>query len=125
MASPTDANQRGPWGAPLLSMREGAFFWLSAFYVVYCVRPEDWVPGLSYVPLAKITGLLAFIALLTSVGRTKRRLRDLPREGRYLIALIVSSYRRRCCRRFGGAEHWFTPWTLPRFPSPLFSLSCW
>lgn len=88
MASPTDANQRGPWGAPLLSMREGAFFWLSAFYVVYCVRPEDWVPGLSYVPLAKITGLLAFIALLTSVGRTKRRLRDLPSEGRYLIALI-------------------------------------
>ena len=22
----------------------GAFFWLSAFYVVYCARPEDWIP---------------------------------------------------------------------------------
>jgi len=24
----------------------GAFFWLSAFYFVYCARPEDWIPGL-------------------------------------------------------------------------------
>lgn len=66
----------------------GAFFWLSAFYVVYCARPEDWIPGLSYLPLAKITGILAFVALLMSIGRTKRTFRDLPREGRYLIALI-------------------------------------
>jgi len=25
----------------------GAFFWLCAFYVVYCARPEDWIPGLT------------------------------------------------------------------------------
>jgi O-antigen ligase len=71
-------------GAPLA----GAFFWLSAFYVVYCVRPEDWIPGLSYLPLAKITGVFAALALLTSLGRTRRKFRDLPRESNYLLALI-------------------------------------
>ena len=25
---------------------KGAFFWLSAFFVVYCARPEDWIPGM-------------------------------------------------------------------------------
>jgi O-antigen ligase len=66
----------------------GAFFWLSAFYFVYCARPEDWIPGLAYIPLAKFTGLFAFVALLMSAGRTKRRFRDLPQEGRYLVALV-------------------------------------
>jgi hypothetical protein len=28
----------------------GAFFWLSAFYVSYCARPEDWIPGLANAP---------------------------------------------------------------------------
>jgi O-antigen ligase len=66
----------------------GAFFWLSAFYFVYCARPEDWVPGLKYIPLAKISGILALIGLLSSLGRTKRKFRDLPRESNYLIAMI-------------------------------------
>ena len=65
----------------------GAFFWLSAFYVVYCARPEDWIPGLKYVPLAKITGVLAFLALLHTAGKTKRRFKDLPREWFYLLGL--------------------------------------
>lgn len=67
----------------------GAFFWLSAFYFVYCARPEDWIPGLDYVPLAKITGVLTLLALLMSMGRAKRSFRDLPREGYYLLALTV------------------------------------
>lgn len=66
----------------------GAFFWLSAFYVVYCARPEDWIPGLKYIPLAKITGILALVGLLQSLGRTQRRFQDLPRESRYLLAMI-------------------------------------
>jgi O-antigen ligase len=66
----------------------GAFFWLCAFYVVYCSRPEDWVPGLKYIPLAKITGIFAFLALLTSMGRTQRKFKDLPREFSYLVALV-------------------------------------
>jgi O-antigen ligase len=65
-----------------------AFFWLSAFYVVYCARPEDWIPGLAYLPLAKITGIFALLALLSSIGRTRRKFRDLPRESNYLLALV-------------------------------------
>jgi O-antigen ligase len=66
----------------------GAFFWLSAFYVVYCARPEDWLPGLKYIPLAKVTGILAVVGLLNSLGRTRRTFRDIPREAGYLLALI-------------------------------------
>lgn len=66
----------------------GAFFWLSAFYVAYCARPEDWIPGLTLVPLAKISGIFALLALLMSAGRSKRRLRDLPREAIYFFAII-------------------------------------
>ena len=67
----------------------GAFFWLSAFYWVYCARPEDWLPGLDYIPLAKITGFLAFVALLMSIGRAKRGFRDIPKEGQYLLAMTA------------------------------------
>lgn len=66
----------------------GAFFWLGAFYVVYCARPEDWISGLGYIPLAKITAIFALVGLLSSLGRTRRKFRDLPRESRYLLALI-------------------------------------
>ena len=66
----------------------GAFFWLSAFYVVYCARPEDWLPGLKYIPLAKITGILALVGLLNSLGKTKRKFRDVPQEANYLLAMI-------------------------------------
>jgi O-antigen ligase len=66
----------------------GAFFWLSAFYFVYCARPEDWIPGLKYVPLAKITGILAIVGLLNSLGKTQRKFKDVPRESWYLLALI-------------------------------------
>ena len=73
-----------PKGEPLA----GAFFWLSAFYAVYCVRPEDWIPGLAYIPLAKISGVCAVLALLMSAGRSKRRFRDLPPEARYFFGMI-------------------------------------
>lgn len=67
----------------------GAFFWLSAFFVVYCVRPEDWLPGLAYIPLAKISAIFAVIALVAAIGRTKRSFKDLPRESKYLLAMIA------------------------------------
>jgi len=66
----------------------GAFFWLCAFFFVYCARPEDWVPGLNLFPLAKITGIIALLALLNSLGRTRRQLKDLPLEWNYLVAMI-------------------------------------
>ncbi len=65
------------------------FFWLSAFFVVYCARPEDWVPGLKFAPLAKITAILAIWGLFNSFGRTKRTLKDLPREARLLLTMII------------------------------------
>ena len=67
---------------------KGAYFWLTVFFVVYCARPEDWIPGLHSVPLAKISGVFAIIGLLLSVGRSKRGLRDFPREALYLLLLI-------------------------------------
>lgn len=67
----------------------GAFFWLSAFYVVYCMRPEDWLPGLRYIPMAKISAILAIIALISGIGRTTRRIKDLPGESKYLLAMIL------------------------------------
>jgi O-antigen ligase len=76
---PTSGKQRLP----------GAFFWLSAFYFVYCARPEDWIPGLDYVPLAKITGLFALVALLLSLGKARRGFRDIPQEGRYLLGMTA------------------------------------
>jgi O-antigen ligase len=69
-----------------------AFFWLSAFYVVYCARPEDWVPGLKYVPLAKITGICALWGLYKIGGLRGRILRNLPRESTYLLTLIGIFY---------------------------------
>jgi len=68
---------------------DGAFFWLTAFYFVYCARPEDWIPGLGYIPLAKITGVFALLGLLSSLGKTQRKFRDLPRESNYLLAMIA------------------------------------
>ncbi len=65
------------------------FFWLSAFYLVYCARPEDWIPGLTVVPLAKITGVGAVLAFLFSAGKGQRKFRDLPIESYYLLAMIV------------------------------------
>ena len=65
-----------------------AFFWLSAFFVVYCARPEDWIPGLRYFPLAKITAILAMWGLFNALGKTKRTLKDLPKEAKILLTMI-------------------------------------
>ncbi len=71
---------------------KSAFFWLSGFFVVYCARPEDWVPGLKYLPLAKITAILAMWGLYNAMGRTKRTVKDLPKEARILLIMIGLLY---------------------------------
>jgi hypothetical protein len=66
-----------------------AFFWLAGFFVVYCARPEDWIPGLKYLPLAKITAIFAMWGLFTALGRAKRTIRDLPKEAKLLLIMIA------------------------------------
>ncbi len=74
--------------APSGDATKAAFFWLSGFYIVYCARPEDWIPGLQYAPLAKITAILAMWAMFNNQGRLKRTFRDVPKEGKILLAMI-------------------------------------
>ncbi|MBZ5613986.1 MAG: O-antigen ligase family protein [Acidobacteriia bacterium] len=69
-----------------------AFFWLTAFFVVYCARPEDWIPGLKYVPLAKITAIFAIWGLFSAQGKTKRTFKDLPKEASILLIMIGLLY---------------------------------
>jgi O-antigen ligase len=66
-----------------------AFFWLSGFYLVYCLRPEDWIPGVRYLHIAKITGILAILGLIASLGKTRRGFQDLPREATYLLIIMI------------------------------------
>lgn len=64
----------------------GAFFWVLAFFVVYCARPEDWIPGIAHLHLALVAGVFALIAFVTSLGRMKE---GLPKEVFFLILLLV------------------------------------
>jgi O-antigen ligase len=67
---------------------KAGFFWLGVFFVVYCARPEEWVPGLRYIPCAKIAGILALWSLFAGLGKTKRTFKDVPKEGKLLLLLI-------------------------------------
>src|SRR5262249_4013625 len=71
-----------------LAKTGAGFFWLSAFYLVYCGRSEDWIHLLGYVPVAKITGIGAFLAFLSSGRSGQHKFRELPVEARYLLALL-------------------------------------
>ena len=86
--APADALPSAPDVAQKSEPLKSAYFWLAVFYVVYCARPEDWIPGLQSVPLAKISAVFAILGLLLSLGRSKRTLRDLPREAWYLLLMI-------------------------------------
>ena len=63
-----------------------AFFGLVLFMVVYFARPEDWIPGLAAVPLAKITSVLILLALVLSVDNIRWRM---PREVIFLSLLVI------------------------------------
>jgi len=67
----------------------GAYFWLTLFFAVYCARPEDWIPGLHVIPLAKITGMCAAIGFVLSMRRSRRGLQKLPKEAHYLFVMIL------------------------------------
>jgi O-antigen ligase len=52
--------------------------------VIYYARPEDWVPGLSHAPLAKIAGIFAVLGLVLSLRDIRWRL---PKEIIFLSLL--------------------------------------
>ena len=82
----TDAiRDDGDVDAETLQGSSGAYFWLLLFFVVYCARPEDWVPGLSIIPLAKIAGVFCALSFVMSIPRLRYHLR---RETIYLGLLI-------------------------------------
>jgi O-antigen ligase len=65
------------------------FFWLSAFYLVYCARPEDWFSPIGIVPLAKVTGIMAVLAFMFSGRKGQRKFSELPVESYFLLVMIA------------------------------------
>ncbi len=72
---------------------KGAFFWLTAFFVVYCTRFQDFIPGLPpYIPFAKVPAIMAIWGLFSALGRTKRTFKDLPKMVHLLLYMILLMY---------------------------------
>jgi O-antigen ligase len=67
----------------------GAYLTLLLFMLIYFARPEDWIAGLSRVPLAKITGILSLLALIFSLRDIRWRL---SREIIYLALLTAQLF---------------------------------
>jgi putative inorganic carbon (HCO3(-)) transporter len=63
-----------------------AYFGLILFMIVYFARPEDWIPGLAAVPLAKITGILILVALAFTFSSIRWHM---PLEVTFLALLVV------------------------------------
>src|SRR6266581_671829 len=61
---------------------------LLLFTFLYYTRPADLIPGLSVIPLEKIVGAIALIALLSTLasGRIKKKF---PLELKLLLLLFV------------------------------------
>lgn len=72
------SNRRRPLGF--------AYFGLVVFMFVYFARPEDWIPGLAVVPLAKIAGIVILLALVFSFGNIRW---NMPLEIAFLSLLVV------------------------------------
>jgi O-antigen ligase len=75
-----------PTIAENLKIMAGAFFWVEMFFILYLIRPEDWIPGLHVIPVAKVVGVFAIVALILSMGQIKQ---GIPREVYYLCALVM------------------------------------
>lgn len=92
---PAKDQKAGPGGGSVSSessssrIREplaGAYLWVLAFFVLYCARPEDWIPGLSHLHLARIVGVFALVAFVMSLGRINGRF---PKVTSLLVLLLV------------------------------------
>ena len=59
---------------------------LVAFTILYYTRPEDFIPGLALIPLSKISGGIALLGLLVSLGAKDKP--KLPTPVKVLILLL-------------------------------------
>jgi hypothetical protein len=75
------------WQAAKRNRKSLAYRALVLFSYVYFVRPEDFIPGLVYIPIGKITGGIALFALVFG-SRPKDR-EKLPTELKVLALLLV------------------------------------
>ena len=72
---------------------KSAFFWLACFFVVYCTRFQDFIPGLPpYLPFAKLPIFMAIWGLFSAAGKTKRTFKDLPKMVHLLLYMIILLY---------------------------------
>ncbi len=69
-----------------------AYFWLTIFFVVYCTRFEDFIPGMQYLPVAKVPAILAIWGLFSALGKTKRNFKDMPKMANLLLYMIGLLY---------------------------------
>ena len=69
-------------------MRKHTFVFgaLVVFSVLYFYRPEDFVPGLDYIPMAKIVGAAGFLALIFGIASSGKF--KLPWALRILVLLL-------------------------------------
>lgn len=67
---------------------QGAYIALLALSALYFGRPEDVIPGLGMIPMAKIAGGLALIGLILSLmsGRSKQKFAT---ETKYVLAMFA------------------------------------
>jgi O-antigen ligase len=63
-----------------------AYWGVVLFMIVYFARPEDWIPGLSAIPLAKISGVLILVALAFSFQSIRWRM---PLEITFLALMVA------------------------------------
>jgi O-antigen ligase len=66
---------------------QGAYLALLVLAALYFGRPEDVIPGIGVIPMAKIAGGLAVLGLLLSLMSGKKR--KFAPETKYVIALFV------------------------------------
>jgi O-antigen ligase len=62
-----------------------AYKFVLFFLVIYFARPEDWIPGVHYLHLAKVLGIVAILAFLGELGSARGKW---PREVVYLFMLL-------------------------------------
>jgi O-antigen ligase len=86
MATPATAT--GAKTAPKKVKSTFAYGALLVFTFLYYTRPEDLVPGLSFIPLEKIIGGIALIALVVTLASGGVR-RKFPLEFKLLLLLFV------------------------------------